>query len=82
MRNESCTKCGGPVSRNVDGRDLRKEREKAGLAMSAIAKRMRSSITLVWMLETNQRACGEVKAKRYLMAVDAIQKEKKEGEKR
>lgn len=82
LRSETCRRCGGPVTKNVDGRDLRKEREKAGLPMSAVAKKMRTSITLVWMLETNQRGCGEMKAKRYLMAVDAIHKEKKEGEKK
>lgn len=74
-----CVKCKGKGHRSaVDGNQLSTERSKAGVSVAAVAKRMKVTTTYVWMLETNQRVCSEVRAAKYLIALDAIVAARKE----
>lgn len=63
----------------VDGIQLGAERRKTGVTLAEIAKKMKVGITTLWMIETRQRVCTERRAKRYLMALDAIAAERKAG---
>ncbi len=70
---QDCKRCDGAgYSPVIDGEALRQMRGAVAMSMSALAKRMKVSITYIWMLETNQRPVTEIRAKRYLMALDDV----------
>lgn len=67
-----CSRCGGKPLYHFNGVLLSVERRGRGVSVAALAKKMKVTPTYVWMIETNQRKCSEMRAKRYLMALDAI----------
>lgn len=73
MKKIPCKKCQG-TGRIPDpdstGRELRKRREKAGLARWELANRMNLSQTYVYLLETGRKPWSEKLVDAYLWAVE------------